>query len=240
MANRVGVFEKAEPGIESETSNLGETSRFSYENDPGKALQPMKVGTRRLLIPVLIGLVSACGRPALPNDDATTSTTATNTTASTTTAADQTEEDEPMAEELAIADLAQRLDVDPQAIYVVSSEQVTWKDASIGCSQPDVMYAQVLTEGKRIILDYDGQLYHYHAAADSAPFLCEDPDSMGFVSPSSNQTQASTTTSTSTTLITSPTLTIPAGSSVADSVVKAARVMLGELLDSDPDSFLLV
>jgi hypothetical protein len=75
----------------------------------------------------------------------------------------------------AVSDLAKRLGVDPGDVSVVSAEEVTWSDASIGCPKPGMMYAQVLTEGSRIVLEADGKRYEYHAATGKAPFYCEHP-----------------------------------------------------------------
>ena len=72
-------------------------------------------------------------------------------------------------------DLAKRLGIDPGEISVVSAEEVTWSDASIGCPKPGMMYAQVLTPGSRIVLEANGKRYEYHAAAGKTPFLCEHP-----------------------------------------------------------------
>jgi hypothetical protein len=63
---------------------------------------------------------------------------------------------------LAVADLAQLLGIAPSAITVVSVEEVTWPDASLGCPKPGMMYAQVLTPGSRIVLEVDGKTYEYH------------------------------------------------------------------------------
>ena len=49
-------------------------------------------------------------------------------------------------------------------IKVVSVEAVQWPDTSLGCPQPDMMYAQVVTPGYRIILEAGGQVYEYHSA----------------------------------------------------------------------------
>ncbi len=75
----------------------------------------------------------------------------------------------------AVNDLAERLGIDPADISVVSAEEVTWSDASVGCPKPGMMYAQVLTPGSRIVLEANGKRYEYHSAAGKAPFLCEHP-----------------------------------------------------------------
>lgn len=72
----------------------------------------------------------------------------------------------------AIADLADRLEVDPSSVAVVVVEEVVWPDASLGCPQPDMMYAQVLTDGTRVLLEVDGIGYSYHTDGLDDPFLC--------------------------------------------------------------------
>jgi hypothetical protein len=76
----------------------------------------------------------------------------------------------------AVADLAGRLGVDPASVVVVSAELVTWPDAGLGCRQPGRMYAQVVTDGSRTVLEHDGKRYAYHTGGRTAePFLCEHP-----------------------------------------------------------------
>ncbi|GAA4688047.1 hypothetical protein [Nocardioides nanhaiensis] len=79
------------------------------------------------------------------------------------------------AQDAAIADLAQRLGVAPEEVTVTSSEAVTWRDGSLGCSEPGMMYTQALVEGTRIVLESGGTSYEYHAGGNRAPFLCEKP-----------------------------------------------------------------
>ena len=73
------------------------------------------------------------------------------------------------------ADLATRLNIDPDAIAVVSVQEVDWPDRSIGCPQPDMAYAQVVTNGSRIILSHNGTAYYYHSAGIGDPFYCANP-----------------------------------------------------------------
>lgn len=74
---------------------------------------------------------------------------------------------------LAVSDLADRLGVDESSIVVVSVEEVTWSDASLGCPQPDMSYAQVITDGLRIVLESSGAVYDYRSGGMSDPVLCE-------------------------------------------------------------------
>ena len=75
----------------------------------------------------------------------------------------------------AVADLAQRLGVDPSILVVLSVEDVTWPDSSLGCPQPDRAYLQVLTPGRRIHLGLDGKVYAYHSGRSGMPTYCENP-----------------------------------------------------------------
>jgi hypothetical protein len=77
--------------------------------------------------------------------------------------------------EQALADLTDRLDVDPGQVRAVEAQQVTWRDSSLGCPQPGMIYQQVLTEGVRIVLELDGRRYEYHSGGGHGPYLCERP-----------------------------------------------------------------
>ena len=76
----------------------------------------------------------------------------------------------------AVADLSRRLGVDTSDITVVSSEEVTWRDGSLGCPRPGMMYPQVLTDGSKMVLEYRGKRYEYHAGGRRSAFLCENPE----------------------------------------------------------------
>jgi len=62
----------------------------------------------------------------------------------------------------AVAYLAAELDVSPQEVTVLSFEAVQWSDASLGCPQPGMMYAQVITPGYRLLLQAKGKEYEIH------------------------------------------------------------------------------
>ena len=52
-------------------------------------------------------------------------------------------------------------------------EQDTFGDASLGCPKPGQMYAQVVTKGYKIIINYAGTSYDYRASLDGSNlFLC--------------------------------------------------------------------
>ena len=75
----------------------------------------------------------------------------------------------------AILALAARLGVSTDGIRVVSEENVTWPDGSIGCPQPGMSYTQALVDGRRVILVHDGVEYHYHGAQNGPLFYCASP-----------------------------------------------------------------
>ncbi|WP_344145820.1 hypothetical protein [Kribbella yunnanensis] len=79
------------------------------------------------------------------------------------------------AVEQATADLAKRQGIQAAAVKVVSAEEVTWSDGSLGCPEPGMRYTQALVNGMRIILEADGKRYEYHSGGPRAPFLCENP-----------------------------------------------------------------
>lgn len=69
--------------------------------------------------------------------------------------------------EAARKDLAQRLMVPEASIEQVGPvEEVTWPDASLGCPEPGMIYAQVLTPGYRFKLQGGGQVYTYHSGGN--------------------------------------------------------------------------
>ncbi|MDP2659469.1 MAG: hypothetical protein Q8R28_01890 [Dehalococcoidia bacterium] len=64
--------------------------------------------------------------------------------------------------DLAKADLSRRLGVEMGQIKLVSIEEVTWSDGSLGFPKPGMMYIQTLIPGFRMILSQGGQTYEYH------------------------------------------------------------------------------
>ena len=52
--------------------------------------------------------------------------------------------------------LADELAVDEGEFRLDSAEGVGWSDASLGCPQEGMMYAQVITPGYKLVFDLDG------------------------------------------------------------------------------------
>ncbi|MGH8935529.1 MAG: hypothetical protein ACRDXD_04555 [Acidimicrobiia bacterium] len=80
------------------------------------------------------------------------------------------------------ADLAARLGVEVESIEVSKAEEVVWRDGSIGCPEPGMVYTQALVEGLRLTLLHDGTTYYYHQGDDQDPFLCDEPDEDSYLS----------------------------------------------------------
>lgn len=64
---------------------------------------------------------------------------------------------------LARRELAKRLGIDPKDIEPVSARPHVWPDASLGCPEPGMSYAQVETPGYVIELRAQGKKYVYHS-----------------------------------------------------------------------------
>jgi hypothetical protein len=79
----------------------------------------------------------------------------------------------------AIQDLANRLTIPPEEITLVDVVEVVWRDGSLGCPKPGMMYTQALVEGMRIRLVVGERIYHYHSSKRGQPFLCESPSVEG-------------------------------------------------------------
>jgi hypothetical protein len=128
---------------------------------------------------VLVVTCVACG--SAPDSPATGETTTSITVAPTTENETTTM---PTSEELPIVasareDLARRLVVEPEELEVVSVEDVTWPDGSLGCPEPGVSYTQAVVEGSKVVLGHDGRVYIYHAGDDDQPFLCPSDEKDG-------------------------------------------------------------
>lgn len=76
--------------------------------------------------------------------------------------------------ELAKADLAQRIGVDPDSIILVDARAVTWRSGALGCPQPGMMYTDALVPGVSISLRVDGNLYSYHGGPGNDVFYCPE------------------------------------------------------------------
>jgi Ferritin-like domain len=60
------------------------------------------------------------------------------------------------------AAIADDLGAPPETVQVVSMEPRNWPDTSLGCPQPDMLYAQVVTPGYLVLVDVSGKRIEYH------------------------------------------------------------------------------
>lgn len=98
-----------------------------------------------------------------------------------TTPPDQSKPSEPLSAtestnvDLAMSSLTTERGLQPAEVTLLTVENVTWRDGSLGCPVEGMSYTQALVEGYRIVLSADGSLYHYHGAAGGEPFFCAEP-----------------------------------------------------------------
>lgn len=71
--------------------------------------------------------------------------------------------------------LADELEVDEGGLKLDSSEIVQWSDASLGCPQEGMGYAQVVTPGHKLVYDLAGTSHAVHTNSDGSHMVvCED------------------------------------------------------------------
>lgn len=70
--------------------------------------------------------------------------------------------------------LAQQLSIPSSQISLIEATEVIWPNASLGCAQEGMVYADVLTPGYLIVLGYNGNTFEYHAGKDSI-VTCKNP-----------------------------------------------------------------
>lgn len=71
-----------------------------------------------------------------------------------------------------LAQVAEALGVAPETLQVSAAEPVDWPDTSLGCPQPGMMYAQVITPGWRVtLLTGEGQQHEVHTGRQPDHFV---------------------------------------------------------------------
>jgi hypothetical protein len=61
-----------------------------------------------------------------------------------------------------IAAIAADLGVPSESVQVITMEARDWPDSSLGCPQPDMLYAQVITPGYLVLVEVSGERMEYH------------------------------------------------------------------------------
>lgn len=67
------------------------------------------------------------------------------------------------------------LGVAPDQVKVLGVTPMEWRDTSLGCPQPDMMYAQVITPGYQAQVEVDGQLHDVHMDENGQGVVCTTP-----------------------------------------------------------------
>ena len=80
---------------------------------------------------------------------------------------------------LAVADLARRLKLGPDAIEIVQATRANWPDGTLGCPQLGRDPGSGPVDGYRIVLRHAGRVYVYPAGSDGVPGLCASLESDG-------------------------------------------------------------
>ena len=61
-----------------------------------------------------------------------------------------------------VAAIAADLGVPPESVQVIAVEPRDWPDTSLGCPQPGMLYAQVITPGYLVLVEVSGERIEYH------------------------------------------------------------------------------
>jgi hypothetical protein len=69
---------------------------------------------------------------------------------------------------LAMLALSQSLQLNEKDMVIEKITPVQWADTSLGCPQPGMMYAQMITEGFKIIIKVEDKVYPVHTGAGRA------------------------------------------------------------------------
>ena len=70
---------------------------------------------------------------------------------------------------------AEEAGVDIGEVRVITAEEVTWSDGSLGCPRAGQAYIQALVPGFRVVLEIGGGELNFHAAQGGQFTFCEDP-----------------------------------------------------------------
>lgn len=122
----------------------------------------MRAG-RFLALLFLMAVLAACG-PAPETAPSPTPTRAKSPTEEhvATPAAMPGMPGQQQAVDVCVRALAEKLGLPKGEIQVLEVESVEWPDTSLGCPEPGMMYAQVITPGFRVRLRAGGKTYVFH------------------------------------------------------------------------------
>lgn len=119
-------------------------------------------------------LLAACGRPARPTESPLPTAPISPISPLPVPQIESDAETQNLSE--LRVQVAEQVNLSATALTLVSAEQVTWPDMSLGCPQPDMMYAQVLTPGWRVVfVDAEGRQYNVHTTENRERFVICEP-----------------------------------------------------------------
>lgn len=72
-----------------------------------------------------------------------------------------------------LADLEERTGAKRSEFEILRAEATQWNDGGLGCPEPGQDYTQAIIDGYRVVLEYAGETYDYHAAAIGYFKLCK-------------------------------------------------------------------
>lgn len=78
------------------------------------------------------------------------------------------------AQDAAIREAVSHLGVPASQLRVSDLQRRTWPDSALGCPQPGVLYAQVVTPGFVVFVDGVGKQLEYHADTRGRAVLCRE------------------------------------------------------------------
>lgn len=128
----------------------------------------MRVGICALAFSLAVGLLVACApapevSPTLsPAPTPTRLERGTEEGMATPSAPSGLTARERAAADLCVASLATQLAIPADQVQVLAVEAVEWPDTSLGCPEPGMMYAQVITPGYRVRLRAGEATYILH------------------------------------------------------------------------------
>jgi hypothetical protein len=71
-----------------------------------------------------------------------------------------------------VAAIAQDLEVPVDSVQVLMAEPRDWPDSSLGCPQPDMLYAQMVTPGFLVQVEVSGEEIEYHTDERGSVVRC--------------------------------------------------------------------
>lgn len=70
-----------------------------------------------------------------------------------------------------------------RTLRVASVRAEEWPDAGLGCPEPGMAYAEVLTPGHRVVLEAGGNRYEVHTSDAGAAVVCDEEEAGGTMQP---------------------------------------------------------